>query len=97
MTPERDHSSSTHRRRRVARADVRTAARLRHADAIPNDHRRAAEPEHGDDADAGSNSIPAARHGVADREPDAHERPRDAVATGARSVLRGRRRAYTGA
>jgi hypothetical protein len=76
---------------------VRTAARLCDVDAIPSDHRCAGEPEHGDDADG--NSIPAARNGVAvpDRELHAHERPRDAVAARARSVLRRRRRAHTGA
>ena len=69
---------------------MRTAARHCNVDAIRSDHGRSAEPEHGDDADAGSNSIPAARHGVAvtDRELDAHERPRDGGAARARSVLR---------
>jgi hypothetical protein len=74
---------------------VRAAARLRNVDAITSDHGRAAEPGHHVDTDR--NSIPAARHGVADREPDAHERPCDAVAARPRSVLRGRRRAHTGA
>jgi hypothetical protein len=76
---------------------VRAATYLGDIDAKSDDHRRAGEPEPQHDIDARSLADTVA-DGVtlADRESHADSCPRD-TAAGARPVLRGRRRADTGA
>ncbi|HJW48718.1 MAG TPA: hypothetical protein VJ726_04825 [Candidatus Limnocylindria bacterium] len=77
---------------------MRSAASVLDVDAIPNDHRPFGESEH--DADANTEPI-AGRHCIAvahrDRRTDDRSREPDPNIAWARPLLRGRRRAHTGA